>query len=104
MKNRIFIDVPSHLKRSKSKSYKETVIKSYTPLLEFCIENELIKGDFFSNENELLENSIVYESNLTERGLPIFWDLSMKWLGYVDKTQKYNNIKMLEKYLRQLEK
>lgn len=104
MEDRLYADIATHIKRNKSKTYKESVIKNYSALLNFCLKEHLIEGDYFNDDGTLQENGIVYESNLTERGKNIFYNLMIKWFSYTDKTQKYDNIKMLEKYLTQLEK
>ncbi|MGJ8660278.1 MAG: hypothetical protein ACSHWV_10545 [Cellulophaga fucicola] len=103
-KETIYIDLQSHLNRSKSKSYKEMVMKSYTPVMRLSEENNLIEGDFFDENGNLKEDAKVYESNLTENGKKMFWDFMMKWLKYTDRTQKYDNIEMLEKYYLQIKK
>jgi len=104
MKGKLYLDVTTHLRRNKSISYKQDVLITYTSLIEFCLKEGLLEGDYFNDDNSLKEDTIIYESDLTERGKPIFYHLMIKWFSYLDRTQKYDNEKMLHKYLTQLEK
>ncbi len=101
MRDVLYVDVSEHLKRNKNKDYRETVLKNYTSLLKFCLKEELITGSYFESNENLKEDSKVYDSNLTDRGKPVFYKLMLKWFSYTDKTRKYDNEKILEKYLMQ---
>jgi len=104
MKGKLYADVSTHLRMNKSRSYKQSVLSDYTSLIAFCLKEGLLEGSYFNDDNSLKEDTIIYESDLTERGNPIFYKLMIKWFTYTDRTKKYDNEAMLYKYLTQLEK
>ena len=71
---------------------KDTVLLNVKLLAEAYIRQ-------IDKDNTLI---VIRESDLTEIGKQIFDDLVDKWLTYTDRTQKYNNIAMLEKYFNKL--
>ena len=46
----------------------------------------------------LHKNFEVYERHLTEKGRMYFNDLMFYWLAYTDRTNKIDNVKILEKW------
>ena len=103
-KENLYVDIQFHLQANKSKTYRKGIIDAYTPIFSLSLKKSLIDGDFFDENGNLKEDAKVYESNLTEKGKKMFWDFMMKWLKYTDRTQKYDNIEMLEKYYSQIKK
>jgi hypothetical protein len=75
-------------------------------LIKFSFEKGLLLKSPYNSQGELYDEMIIWENDLTENGKSIFWDLSVKWLGYTDnedgKIDRKNNIKMLEKYYNKL--
>jgi hypothetical protein len=75
-------------------------------LVKFSFEKGLLLKSPYNSKEELYDEIIIYESDLTEKGKLIFWDLSDKWLVYTDnedgKVDRKNNVKMLEKYYNKL--
>ena len=56
----------------------------------------------FDEKGDLNIDTVIKESDLTDLGKQLFDDLADKWFAYTDRTQKYDNITMLEKYFNNL--
>jgi len=71
-------------------------------LIKYSFKKGLLKNTPYNNEEELKENLIIYQNDLTEKGEIIFNDLMFDWLSYTDNRSgnidRKNNIKMLDKY------
>jgi hypothetical protein len=65
--------------------------------LRFCYEKKLFLLNPLDKQGRILHMKYT-NGDLTENGKKIFADLNMKWLAYTDRTNKIDNIKMLEKY------
>lgn len=81
---------------------KDNTLIVCSNLLQFSYEKGLLLKSPFDEQGKLKIETIIRESDLTEIGKQIFDDLVDKWLTYTDRTQKYNNIAMLEKYFNKL--
>ena len=81
---------------------KDNTLIVCSNLLQFSYEKGLLLKSHFDEQGNLKIETIIRESDLTEIGKQIFDDLVDKWLTYTDRTQKYNNIAMLEKYFNKL--
>ena len=81
---------------------KDNTLIVCSNLLQFSYEKGLLLKSPFDEQGNLKIETIIRESDLTEIGKQIFDDLVDKWLTYTDRTQKYNNIAMLEKYFNKL--
>lgn len=81
---------------------KDNTLIVCSNLLQFSYEKGLLLRSPFDEQGKLKIETIIKESDLTEMGKQIFDDLVDKWLTYTDRTQKYNNIAMLEKYFNKL--
>ena len=81
---------------------KDNTLIVCSNLLQFSYEKGLLLRSPFDEQGNLKIETIIRESDLTEIGKQIFDDLVDKWLTYTDRTQKYNNIAMLEKYFNKL--
>ena len=81
---------------------KDNTLIVCSNLLQFSYEKGLLLKSPFDEQGKLKIETIIKESDLTEMGKQIFDDLVDKWLTYTDRTQKYNNIAMLEKYFNKL--
>ncbi|WP_225969022.1 hypothetical protein [Treponema pedis] len=106
MNNAILLDVDSMISAYPMKDDKLTTYTVCYNLLRFVYDKGLIKQYPFDDNGDLKEGVIIKESDLTEKGKAIFWDLSEKWLVYTDnedgKIDRKNNVKMLEKYFNKL--
>jgi hypothetical protein len=83
-----------------NRSYPEHIVKSYDLFLfflRFCYEKNLLKLNPIDKKNRILYMNYKIE-DLTDKGVIVFNDLMYKWLIYTDRTNKIDNIKMLEKY------
>ena len=77
-------------------------------LIKYSFKKGLFKNTPYNNEEELKENLIIYQNDLTEKGKIIFNDLMFDWLSYTDNrsgnVDRKNNIKMLDKYYSKIVK
>ena len=83
-----------------NRSYPEHIVKSYDLFLiflRFCYEKKLLKLNPIDKNNRILYMNYM-NKDLTDNGVIIFNDLIHKWLSYTDRTNKIDNLKMLEKY------
>ena len=81
---------------------KNRVKRVCSALLLFCFDKKLLKEIPFDSNGELRRNYDVYERHLTRIGKLYFYDLSEKWLVYTDRTNKIDNVKILEKWYSKL--
>lgn len=91
-------DISSHF--TFNKSYPEHIVKSYDLFLiflRFCYEKKLLTLNPIDKNNRILYMKYT-NRDLTDKGKIIFNDLMHKWFNYTDRTNKIDNIKMLEKY------
>jgi len=72
-------------------------------LLKFSFEKSLLLDNPYDENGNFKTDFIVRESILTEKGKQIFENICDKWLNYTDRTQKYDNIIMLEKWYLKME-
>ena len=83
-----------------NRMYPDHIVKSYelfVIFLRFCYEKGLLKLNPLDKKNRILYMNYT-NNDLTEKGTKIFNNLEFSWLAYTDKTNKIDNIKMLEKY------
>jgi len=83
-----------------NKSYPEHIVKTYDLFLiflRFCYEKKLLNLNPIDKNNRILYMNYT-NKDLTDKGKIIFNELRDKWLTYTDRTNKIDNIKMLEKY------
>ena len=71
-------------------------------LLQLSYNNGLLHNNPFDEQGDLNIDTVIKESDLTDLGKQLFDDLADKWFAYTDRTQKYDNITMLEKYFNNL--
>jgi hypothetical protein len=73
-------------------------------LLRFAFDKGLLIRSPFSEKGDLSIDTIIRESDLTEKGKVIFDDLADKWFSYTDRTSKFDNISILEKWYNKINK
>ena len=97
--NKEFVcDISYHF--AVNRAYPDHIIHSYELFiifLQFCYEKELLKQNPLDKQNRILYMNYT-NNDLTEKGTKIFNDLMFDWLTYTDRTNKIDNVKMLEKY------
>ena len=97
-RERIYLSVSSMANAQLRQADKERMIKVCAVLLSFSFEKGLLKESPFDTNGELYRNYEVYERHLTGNGKLYFNDLMFDWLAYTDRTNKIENVKILEKW------
>lgn len=89
---------------SKNRTYRESVTRKCTSLMNFFIKNSLLKV-YPLNENGIIKDDLrIYKNDLTEEGQYLFTSGAVyKWLDYTDRGGKIENFKHLEKALGEYE-
>jgi hypothetical protein len=85
--------------RANSK-YSDNIIQYYdlfAIFVRFCYDKELLVMNPLDKKGRIIHMRYV-NSDLTKKGRKVFTDLLHSWLVYTDRTNKIDNIKMLEKY------
>ena len=80
-----------------------TMVICYT-VLKFCYEKKIIKNNPLDDDGNLRLDFTVKHSDLsdnTDEGEKKFYDFIQKWFGYTDRSHKYDNVKILEKWYPQ---
>ena len=95
---RIYLSVQGMADSQLRQADKEHMIKVCAALLYFCFNSGLLKDNPFDSNGELRRNCEVFERHLTEKGKLYFNDLMFDWLAYTDRTNKIDNVKILEKW------
>jgi len=108
MKDLCVLDVEGVVNAYKRQYDKERTIIVFSHLLRFTYSKGMLTMNPFDEEDNLIVNTILRESNLTELGKLYFDKLTDKWLGYTDnndgKVDRINNTQMLDKYYDKLVK
>ena len=81
---------------------KDNTLIACRNLLQLSYNNGLLHKNPFDEQGDLNIDTVIKESDLTDLGKQLFDDLAYKWFAYTDRTQKYDNITMLEKYFNNL--
>lgn len=80
--------------------YPDHIVKNYEMFvifLRFCYEKKLLVLNPLDKNHRILY--MIYKNqDLTDTGKLVFSDLMFDWLTYTDRTNKIDNIKMLENY------
>lgn len=89
---------------SKNRTYRESVTRKCTFLMEFFVKNSLLKINPL-NENGIIRADLkIYKNDLTGAGQFLFTSGAVyKWLNYTDRGGKIENFRHLEKALREYE-
>ncbi|WP_024468253.1 hypothetical protein [Treponema pedis] len=102
MKDTVLLNVKTLMGAYIRQIDKDNILISCRNLLRFSYEKGLLQENPFDEQGDLKIDTVIRESDLTEMGKQIFDDLADKWFAYTDRTQKYDNIIMLEKYFNKL--
>jgi len=103
-------NLPYFLNRSKSKSYKEQVLRRHSIVMRFFVDNNLINPNPFDENGLIKPDLILYERDLSERGLKMLsiyhskLPSVLKWFNYIDKGGKEDNVSHLQKGLEKIKK
>ncbi len=81
---------------------KDNTLIACSNLLQLSYKKGLLHKNPFDEKGDLNIDTVIKESDLTDLGKQLFDDLADKWFAYTDRTQKYDNITMLEKYFNNL--
>ena len=81
---------------------KDNTLIACRNLLQLSYKKGLLHENPFDEEGNLNIDTVIKESDLTNLGKRLFDDLADKWFAYTDRTQKYDNITILEKYFNNL--
>ena len=81
---------------------KDNTLIACRNLLQLSYKKGLLHKNPFDEEGNLNIDTVIKESDLTNLGKRLFDDLADKWFAYTDRTQKYDNITILEKYFNNL--
>ncbi|MCL1918072.1 MAG: hypothetical protein FWG14_07120 [Peptococcaceae bacterium] len=103
---KVVFDVPGLMKAYSRSSDRSNVFLTCKNLILFSREKGLFVDGFLEDVAEISPTLIVKERDLTDAGKQVFKDLMYDWLGYTDnedgKVDRANNIKMLEKYYKNI--
>lgn len=102
MTDPVLLNVKSLIDAYPMQDDKIATLKVCNNLLKFCYSKELLLQNPFNDKNELSPDVIIKKSDLTAKGQEVFWNLSQKWFTYTDKTNKLDNIEMLEKWFAKM--
>lgn len=94
----LYLSVPAMMNAQVRQVDKNQTKEICAVLLSFSYEKGLLKDNPFDADGELRRNCEIYERHLTEQGKIYFNDLMFDWLTYTDRTNKIDNVKMLEKW------
>lgn len=81
---------------------KDNILLACKNLLLFSYEKKLLLKSPFDERGDLNIDTVIKESDLTDLGKQLFDDLADQWFTYTDRTQKYDNVAILEKYFNKL--
>ena len=99
-------DLNGMLNAYPMKSEKAEIKVVCNNLIKYSFEKGLLKNTPYNNKDELNDNLIIYQNDLTEKGKMVFNDLMFDWLRYTDNkignVDRKNNIKMLDKYFSKI--
>ena len=84
----IIFDFNGMIKAYPMKSDKTEIKIVCKNLIKYSFEKGLLKNTPYNNEEELKENLIIYQNDLTEKGKTIFSDLMFDWLSYTGYCQE----------------
>lgn len=98
----LYLSVPKMMDAYIRQADKNETIRVCMNLLSFSYEKGLLIDNPHRPDGEFRRNYEVYERNLTEEGKLYFEDLMYRWLEYTDRTNKTDNVKMLEKWYAKL--
>jgi hypothetical protein len=101
-RNMVLLSVSPLIKAQLRESDKENAKIVCKNLLQFAYDKNLLLENPFNSNGEIDLNLEIRESDLNEIGRKIFYNLMLKWLSYTDKTNKIDNVGMLEKYYNKL--
>ncbi|RLJ69179.1 hypothetical protein [Pedobacter alluvionis] len=101
MENQIIISLPNLINSQIRQKDKDETLALCKSLLIFSYQNELLKKNIY-DKGIFIDDIEIFENDLTDKGKLTFEKLVDKWLAYTDRTQKYDNVSMLEKWLNQL--
>lgn len=94
----LYLSVPDMVASQLRQADKEQMKAICTALLTFGYEKGLLTENPLDWDGTLCRNVVIYERHLTQRGRLYFNDLTNRWLAYTDRTNKIDNVKMLEKW------
>jgi hypothetical protein len=98
MKDTVLLDVKRMIDSYSTKDDKEAMRIICNSLVRFSYDKGLLLKSPFNEQGELNSETIIRERGLTEKGKSIFDDLAEKWFAYTDRTDKIDNVSMLEKW------
>lgn len=102
MKDTVLLNVKTLMGAYIRQIDKDNILISCRNLLRFSYEKGLLQKNPFDEQGNLKIEVVIRESDLTDLGKRLFDDLTDKWFAYTDRTQKYDNIIILEKYFNKL--
>ena len=96
----VWFEFAPMLLASKSSSYKESVTKKCTSLVNFLFRNSALKTNPLNEDGLIKEDLVILREDLSKAGQHLFTSGAIyKWLEYADKSGKTDNFKRLEKAL-----
>ena len=102
----IVFDLNGMIKAYPMKSDKTEIKIVCKNLIKYSFEKGLLKNTPYNSKEEINENLIIYQNDLTEKGKIVFNDLMFDWLSYTDNRSgnidRKDNIKMLDKYFSKI--
>ena len=104
MKDTVLLDVKRMIDSYPMKDDKEAMRTICNSLVHFSYDKGLLLKSPFNEQGELNSETIIRESDLTEKGKSIFDDLAEKWFAYTDRTDKIDNVAMLDKWYGKMTK
>ena len=81
----------------------ERIYDEFVLFLRFCFENNLLKRLPIDRNGRLIQLTF-HNRDLTSKGLQVFQPLLYKYLAFCDKQGKSDPVKMLRKWLVEMEK
>lgn len=97
-REQLYLSVPAMVASQIRHADKEHMKTVCAAVLRFGFERGLLKDNPFDQGGRLRCSVDIYERNLTDHGKLYFNDLIYKWLEYTDRTNKIDNVKMLDKW------
>lgn len=101
MSDTVLLNVKMLVESNVRQADKDDTVVLCHNLLYFSYEKGLLLKNPFQEEKLDIE-TIIKESDLTEKGKQIFDDLAEKWFAYTDRTNKIDNVSMLEKWFSKM--
>ena len=100
----IIFSIPGMLNRSRSRSYREDILKSFTSLCRFLETNHLVTVVLLGNEPQVSDQLSVRRRDFTDEGFEFYRRTEQKWFGALDRGTPSTDTRILERELAKLRK